>query len=88
LVTGERWVLLPFSTLYLSEWLRYHPDPSPNNWLWVTLGKGKYGSRMDYDAIRMLLKKIAKRAGVKKRVNPHIFRHTRAPSSPKLVGAS
>ena len=39
--------LLPFSTLYLSEWLRSHPDPSPNNWLWVTLGKENYGSQVD-----------------------------------------
>jgi len=76
--TGERRILLPFSTLYLSDWLNSHPDPSPNNWVWVTLGKENYGSQLDYDAIRMLLKKIAKRAGIKKRVNPHIFRHTRA----------
>lgn len=76
--TGERTVLLPFSTLYLSEWIKNHSDPFPDNWLWITLGRENYGSQMDYNAIRMLLRKIAKRAGVKKKVNPHIFRHTRA----------
>jgi|Deesub1362A_J573_1020465.scaffolds.fasta_scaffold00834_25 integrase len=76
--TGEKVVLLPFSTMYLSEWINAHPDPRPDNWLWVTLGRENYGSQMDYDAIRILLRKVAQRAGVKKKVNPHIFRHTRA----------
>ncbi len=76
--TGERSLLLPFSTIYLSEWLKAHPDPQPDNWLWVTLGRENYGSQMDYGAIRMLLKKVAKRARVSKKVHPHLFRHTRA----------
>ena len=33
---------------------------------------------METDAIRMQLQKIAKRAGVHKRVNPHNFRHSRS----------
>jgi len=59
--TGERVVLLPFSTMYLSEWINAHPDPRPDNWLWVTLGRENYGSQMDYDAIRILLRKVAQR---------------------------
>jgi len=33
---------------------------------------------LNYSAARMLLQDLAKRAGVKKGVNPHIFRHSRA----------
>ena len=31
-----------------------------------------------YHSIRAMLRKAGKRAGIKKRVNPHIFRHSRA----------
>jgi integrase/recombinase XerD len=33
---------------------------------------------MRYDAIRMRLNKIAKKAGINKRIHPHLFRHSRA----------
>jgi integrase len=33
---------------------------------------------MQYDTIRMRLKKLAKKAGIKKRIHRHLFRHSRA----------
>jgi hypothetical protein len=32
---------------------------------------------MRYDAIRMRLKKISKKAGINKKIHPHLFRHSR-----------
>jgi ribosomal protein L37E len=33
---------------------------------------------LEYPGVQMFLKKLARRAGIKKRVNPHSFRHARA----------
>jgi len=46
---------------------------------------------MEYADMRMQIKRIAKRAGIKKRIYPHLFRHTRATrllaKVPESIGA-
>ncbi|MGC9444517.1 MAG: tyrosine-type recombinase/integrase [Candidatus Methanospirareceae archaeon] len=75
--TGMRRVLLIWSMPYISQWLEAHPLREDREApVWVSKGKKK--RELDYDAIRVQLQKIARRAGVKKRVNPHIFRHSRS----------
>jgi len=77
--TQRRRLRVVFSVPYLSTWLADHPlkdDPEAPLWIKLT-GKNRL-KQMDYDDIRIQLKKIAKRAGIKKRIYPHLFRHTRA----------
>ncbi|WP_394698074.1 tyrosine-type recombinase/integrase [uncultured Methanolobus sp.] len=77
--TGMRRVRLVMSTPYIAAWLSIHPMKNdPEAPLWVNIGRQSHGKAMKYDAIRMVLKRLAKKAGIKKRVYPHLFRHTRA----------
>jgi site-specific recombinase XerD len=75
--TGSRRVLLISSTHYITSWLNQHPSKdNPNSYLWVTSTyKGKC---LTYKRIFDILRCAAKRANVKKAVNPHNFRHSRA----------
>jgi len=73
--TGSRRIRLVSSAVYLQEWLNEHPDKdNPDSFVWIKTNNELIG----YARIGVLLKRIAKRAGVKKRVNPHSFRHARA----------
>lgn len=75
--TGMRRVRLVFSAPYVSKWLDTHPDKdNPDAPLWVNYGKYK-GRAMEYGGIRMVIKRAADKAGIKKRVYNHLFRHSR-----------
>ena len=77
--TGARRVPLLDSTPYLAEWLENHPSrDDPDAFLWVGMGTVGRGEYLKYPAARKMLTQVAKRANVKKRVNPHNFRHSRA----------
>jgi integrase/recombinase XerD len=77
--TGMRRVPLLDSTPYLVEWLDDHPlKEEPNAPLWVGIGNPGRGRRLQYGAFRKMLRETARRAGIKKDVNPHNFRHSRA----------
>lgn len=62
----------------LKAWLDQHPFRSnPSAPLWVMRRKGhNEWVPLDYDTARTLIRKIAERAKMKKRVYWHIFRHT------------
>ncbi|MHB1830758.1 MAG: tyrosine-type recombinase/integrase, partial [Candidatus Micrarchaeaceae archaeon] len=50
-----------------------------NDWLWINVGSWyNLNKQMDYSGLRIMLKKVAKRAELDKRVYPHLFRHSRA----------
>jgi integrase/recombinase XerD len=73
--TGMRRVRLIWSVPYLAQWLEAHPQRDDRTALiWVKMN----GEPLMYQAIRKQLQKIAKRAGIKKKVNPHNFRHSRS----------
>lgn len=75
--TGPRTVLACESTRALLAWLDIHPDrANPAAPLWVPL-TGKI-EPLKYAAIRSILITLFERAGVRKRYNPHLFRHSRA----------
>ncbi len=77
--TGMRRVPLLDSTPYLVEWLDNHPSKEePTAPLWVGIGNPGRGKRLEYAALRKMLRETARRAEVKKDVNPHNFRHSRA----------
>ena len=77
--TGSRKIRLVTSTPYLSTWINCHPERNnPEAALWVNIGNTNRGKKMDYAAIRKMLQTVAEVVGLKKRVNPHSFRHSRA----------
>ncbi len=77
--TGARRVPLLDSTPYLAEWLENHPQREDSDaFLWVGIGTVGRGQYLKYPALRKMLVQVAKKADVKKKVNPHNFRHSRA----------
>lgn len=73
--TGFRRVRIVSSVPYLTEWINRHPfREDPKAFLWLNNNNKPYG----YGTIAECLKRIAQRAGIKKKVNPHNFRHSRA----------
>ncbi len=77
--TQRRKLRVVFSTKYLAEWLSDHPSANdPEAPLWIKLSHKNYLKPLEYKDIQLQLKKIAKRAGIKKRIYAHLFRHTRA----------
>jgi integrase len=77
--TGRRRLRLITSTPYLAAWLNNHPmKDNPSAPLWISIGTSHRNTPLNYTSINALLRKLGKKAGVKKRVNPHAFRHSRA----------
>jgi len=74
--TGDRTVLVVSSAPYLTNWLNDHPRKlDPDTYLWVR-GDGKH--RLGYSRFSSIIRSAALRADVRKNVNPHAFRHSRA----------
>ena len=73
--TGPRRVRIISSVPYLTEWLNRHPHKDdPNAFIWL----GKRHKHLGYNATAQMLRRLAQLSGVKRRVNPHSFRHARA----------
>jgi len=72
--SAERYVEFVWAVNPLKAWLTVHPDPKPDNPLFVKLKRGKI-ERLTYDACRKMLERALKKAGLKKKVTFHIFRH-------------
>lgn len=65
---------ITWSTGYLNQWLSVHPmQNDPEAPLWTTINEPF--QPLSYKTIRVTIKNIARDAGIKKRVNPHSFRH-------------
>jgi len=76
--TGHRTPRIVVSDPYLTAWLNMHPlRNNPNAPLWVMLGERNKNEKMRYGAFRALLLRLKERAKIKKRIYPHLFRHTR-----------
>jgi site-specific recombinase XerD len=72
--TGSRQVLVVASAPALSFWLECHPSLDSRSPLWVHLSDQK---TLGYAGILAIIERAAKRAGITKRVYPHLFRHSR-----------
>lgn len=74
--TGMRPISIIFSAPYLEDWIASHPLMNNSDApVWVCHDST---NRLNYPAIAKMLKTVAKRAGVKKRIHPHLFRHSRS----------
>ena len=73
--TGMRRVRIVSSAPLLAEWInRHRMNSDPEAPLWINAN----GKQLGYRSVRRILKSAAKRAGIKKRVYPHLLRHSRA----------
>jgi integrase/recombinase XerD len=69
-----RYIRLVASTQYLIAWKNDYPfEISPNTLVFLSYKH----QPLEYAAINMQFKKIGKRAGITKRITPHLFRHSR-----------
>ena len=92
--TGARTVRLVYAASFLRAWIENHPcrlngEPDPDAFLCVALHPKKRTDpktgetvrvfeRMTTYGLSLQIQKIADRVGIKKKVNPHAFRHARA----------
>jgi len=73
--TGYRRVRIIASAPYLTEWINKHPrKDDPEAPLWIS----RVYETMTYAALRITFKRLFKKAGVRKKINFHNFRHSRA----------
>jgi integrase/recombinase XerD len=72
--TGMRKILVINSAPYLQEWINHHPSYCGDDYLWVKSD----GGILSYARISAILKNAAKKANIKKRIYPHLLRHSRA----------
>jgi len=77
--TGSRRVRVIASVQVLGQWLQEHPDKdNPNAPLWPSR-LGRYEPiPVSYPSVLAMLERVKKVSGVKKRIYPHLFRHSRA----------
>jgi site-specific recombinase XerD len=75
--TGQRMVPIVWFSSLLRQFMEIHPRKNePEALLWYSEVKG--GIRpLNYDVVRMRITRLCRRAGIKKRIHPHLFRHTR-----------
>lgn len=73
--TLPRQILISEYSYSLKKWLEIHPDwNNPDAWLWPT----GYDNPVHVSTWGSQIRTYARKAGIKKRVYPHLFRHTRA----------
>ena len=66
------------SVIYLRDWLKVHPDGQNPDAPLFTRFDGNINERMIYEQVHSMFAKVMKRAGITRRIYPHLFRHTRA----------
>lgn len=77
--TGSRRVRVIGCAPALANWCEVHPlKRDSESFLWIDMGTRNRYAMMSYAAVSKMLRKLAENAEIKKRVNPHSFRHARA----------
>jgi len=73
--TGWRRVRIVQSTRFLKRWINTHLEGSnPSSPLWINCNN----MPLTHQIVRKILRRLKKKAGIKKRIYPHLFRHSRA----------
>jgi integrase/recombinase XerD len=77
--TVARDIRIMASAPAISQWLSEHPArDDPDAPLFCGIWRGKQGQSIDYSTLVKVIRIAAKRARIKKQVNPHFCRHSRA----------
>ena len=66
----------------LRDWLRVHPDPRPEAFLFVRAG----GDQLGVYAINRILRRLSRRAGLVRPIGPHALRHYAATALHRQTG--
>lgn len=82
--TGMRRVRLINASPYISEWMNQHPG-NRNDPVFISLGGRNNRGRLEADSCNSILKKIGRRAGIEKKIHPHLFRHSRLTELAKFM---
>lgn len=84
--TGSRRIRLVSCVQELKAWLNVHPKKNePQAPLFCALTKNNKGNPLNDSSLNFIVHEIAKKAGINKRVYPHLFRHTRATHLAKFM---
>ncbi len=84
--TGSRRIRCIASSPLLAKWLSVHPyRNNPNAYVWCGQSNTNQGEMLSYISLRRLLDKLKEKANIKKSVNPHNFRHSRATELAKIL---
>lgn len=76
--TGPRSVRVVNAAPLLAEWISQHPLKKSNDApLWIDLSNDTQYRALRWLGLAKIVKRIAKRAGIEKRMNVYVFRHTR-----------
>ena len=87
--TGDRRVRIVASAPTLASWLDIHPKRNDSECpLWLSRASRTKLLPFNYSTANVLLRRLAKKAGIRKRVNPHLFRHSRATALGKQINRS
>jgi len=82
--TGIRPIRVVNSTPYLQAWMNFHPrKEEPDALVWINLKHPEKAIGRTF-AFAML-KRLARKAGVKKNIHPHAFRHSRLTQLAKML---
>jgi site-specific recombinase XerD/ribosomal protein L40E len=77
--TGDRRVRIIASAPKLAAWIDNHPfRENVDAPLWINLSMNNRNNVFSYAASKSMLKDVAERAKIRKRIYPHLFRHSRA----------
>ena len=77
--TGMRKIPIWFSVPYLTNYLELVKEKKQDSYLWTGVGTWSASiTQVDGSAIRKVLRLAAAKAGIEKRIYPHLFRHSRA----------
>ena len=84
--TGPRPIRLVRSVPNLANWLNVHPGrDNPESPLWIMLDTPRYGQPLSYHASRQIIKRRSEMAGLEKKINLKLFRHSEATSSANFL---
>lgn len=76
--TGERILPLIDAMPYVEKWINNHPFKSDKESpLFINFSSNKYGNALKRTGVNGILKKAKERAGLDKKVFPHLLRHSK-----------
>ena len=74
-----RKIRLISSVPHLTAWIEHHPfRDEPDAPIWLKIGATHKDEIICYNNARKIIKTLAEKANIKKRIYPHLFRHSRA----------
>ncbi|MFA6064891.1 MAG: tyrosine-type recombinase/integrase [archaeon] len=76
--TGSRRILLLESVRDIQNYIKVRNAKNPDEFVFVLIGKHNQDKPITYASVVVVLEKAVAESGLKKKVHPHLFRHSRA----------